>query len=273
LNGRDGAPGRAGVDGLSIIGPEGPPGPKGERGERGMPGPRGIPGLIGKTGDRGPPGAPGEGGVPGAPGPIGPKGEVGATGIAGPIGDPGAKGDKGDPGERGPAGPMGKLFPVKHWETGVIAYEGEVFTHDGATWQANRDSAQAPMHHADWTLIAAAGRDAPVPTVESTYEPDRHYKALAIVAVNGGAFMARRDDPGACPGDGWQMISRQGQRGIAGERGERGERGPAGAPGVSIQGWRLDRERYRATPVLSDGTLGAVLELRPLFEQFHSESE
>ncbi len=49
--------------------------------------------------------------------------------------------------------------------------------------------------------------------------------------AGGSCFVARRNDPGPCPGDGWQLIAQRGQRGEAGLRGERGEpghRGPAG---------------------------------------------
>ena len=43
--------------------------------------------------------------------------------------------------------------------------------------------------------------------------------------------------------------------------------GPRGEPAPTITGWRIDREGYAAVPVLSNGTEGAPLELRSLFEQ------
>jgi hypothetical protein len=51
------------------------------------------------------------------------------------------------------------------------------------------------------------------------------------------------------------------------------ERGLQGIPGVPvvIQKWRLDRD-YIAVPVMSDGRRGPPLELRSLFEQFHTEA-
>jgi hypothetical protein len=70
---------------------------------------------------------------------------------------------------------------------------------------------------------------------------------------------------------GWQLIASQGKRGVAGEKGERGPRGDAGASGATILGWKIERERYVATPVMSDGSEGPPLELRGLFEQFFSE--
>ena len=52
-----------------------------------------------------------------------------------------------------------------------------------------------------------------------------------------------------------------------GLRGERGEAAP------TIQSWLLDRARYTATPMMSDGSIGSTLELRALFEQFFAETE
>jgi hypothetical protein len=88
------------------------------------------------------------------------------------------------------------------------------------------------------------------------------------VALNGCSFVARRDDPGECPGQGWQALTLPGKRG---EKGAPGERGPAGPAGPAIKSWQIDWERYQATPVMSDGSEGPTLGLRPLFEQFHME--
>ena len=78
--------------------------------------------------------------------------------------------------------------------------------------------------------------------------------------------------PGPCPGAGWQLLASQGKRGVPGERGERGERGPTGLSGVTICEWKIDRARYVATPVMSDGREGPPLELRGLFEQFLADA-
>jgi hypothetical protein len=45
-----------------------------------------------------------------------------------------------------------------------------------------------------------------------------------------------------------------------------------GPAGPAIESWRIDRERYQATPLMSDGSEGPVLELRLLFEQFYTET-
>jgi hypothetical protein len=46
--------------------------------------------------------------------------------------------------------------------------------------------------------------------------------------------------------------------------GGRGERAPAPA----IKHWVVNKEKFTAMPVLSDGTVGAALELRGLFQEF-----
>jgi len=107
--------------------------------------------------------------------------------------------------------------------------------------------------------------------VRGTFDETAEYRRLDVVALNGGCFIARKDAPGPCPGSGWQLLASQGKRGVAGARGERGERGAKGDPGLSgatISGWKVDRARYVATPVMSDGREGPPLELRGLFEQF-----
>src|SRR5262249_32190349 len=101
--------------------------------------------------------------------------------------------------------------------------------------------------------------------VRGTYQADTKYERGDMVALDGGSFVARRDNPGKCPGDGWQLMAKQGQRGIAGPEGKRGP------PGNIITGWIVDRSTYRIPPRLSDGSLGPPLELRALFEEDHSD--
>jgi hypothetical protein len=47
--------------------------------------------------------------------------------------------------------------------------------------------------------------------------------------------------------------------------------GPRGESAPTICGWRVDPATYAAVPLLSDGSEGAPLELRGLFEQFFDE--
>jgi hypothetical protein len=155
----------------------------------------------------------------------------------------------------------------------TVYYEGDVVTYDGGTYQARRDTGQPPSH-ADWLCLAAAGRDGNSFAVRGTFNEAADYRRLDVVALNGGSFVALKDAPGPCPGAGWQLIASQGKRGVAGEKGERGSPGPkgdAGASGATIREWKIDRARYLAIPVMSDGRDGPQLELRGLFEQFFSE--
>jgi hypothetical protein len=76
------------------------------------------------------------------------------------------------------------------------------------------------------------------------------------------------------PASGWQPLSKRGKPGRRGESitGPRGEKGEKGEPGPSIVSWQIDRERYRASPLMSNGTGGPMLELRGLFKQFLDET-
>jgi len=150
-----------------------------------------------------------------------------------------------------------------------VHYADAVVVHNGSLWQALVDTGKSPPH-GDWICLAEAGRngvDGASPRVRATFDADIVYKKLDIVALNYSAFIARQDDPGPCPGDGWQLIA--GERGAPGPR---GEKGPQGEAGVSIVGWEIDAKDYQATPRLSDGTIGPPLAFRPLFEQFYNEA-
>ena len=154
--------------------------------------------------------------------------EWGAMGPQGPLGPPGEQ------------GPPGKLPLVKLWEPDVVHYQGDVVTHDGGTWQATRDTGKAPGTR-DWVALAVAGRDGRTPRVRGTYSADATYQALDLVMRESSSFIATRDDPGPCPGDGWKIIACGGKRGAAGERGARG------APGRRAM-------RERAAPPSSAGS-------------------
>lgn len=273
VKGDTGAPGERGP-----CGERGPAGPAGERGERGV---RGFPGEPGATGETGASGLPGPTGTPGPQGPAGPAGAAGAAGPAGPSGPTGERGQegpagvpgaKGETGERGITGAPGKLPAVIPWGPDGVNYEGAVVTHEGATWQAIKDTGQAPGG-TDWLCLAVAGRDGVSPVPLGTYRPTGvAYKALNIVAHNGGSFIAKRDDPGACPGDGWQSLTMPGKRGPQGEQGARGEKGAQGEQGIGLIDCRLDRANYELRFVLSDGEQIAV-NVRGLFEQFFIETK
>jgi hypothetical protein len=132
--------------------------------------------------------------------------------------------------------------------------------------------------HRDWICLALAGQDGVSPKVCGTYNADTAYEHLNIIALNGGSFIAKCDDPGACPGDGWQLLTspgragKPGEPGPKGERGLKGDKGVRGEAGLSIVAWEVDRSMFHALPVMSDGSKGPVLELRMLFEQFQIEA-
>lgn len=152
-----------------------------------------------------------------------------------PLPRDGVDGKDGAPGERGPEGPIGALPVVKAWEDRVY-YQGEVVSLDGSAFQANRDTGKAPPND-DWTCIVSRGADGADGrsfTIRGTYGADEEYRALDVVALNGASFAARRDNPGPCPGDGWQLIAGQGKQGKPGERGEAGRQGTPGPAGPAV---------------------------------------
>jgi hypothetical protein len=170
---------------------------------------------------------------------------------------------------------MGMLQHVKVWEAGVH-YAGVVVTRSGSTYQALKDTADQPERGSkDWVCLARAGMDAREIQVRGLFMENESYQRMDFVAVNGSTFCAKTDDPGPCPGPGWQLIASQGKAGPKGERGmggEKGERGEPGLPGAVIQKWEIDREQYVAVPIMSDGRAGPPLALRGLFEQFQIEA-
>ena len=187
----------------------------------------------------------------------------------------GPSGPQGPPGEKGVsvAGPPGKLPIVQQLRAETVFYQGDVVTYEGGMFQALRDTGQPP-HHCDWICLARGGRDAKNFTVRGVYRVGEHYQALDIVSKNGDTFIARCDDPGECPGDGWANLTMPGKRGAEGPVGPKGDRGDQGAKGdavPTILEWVIDCDNHRAIPLMSDGSPAPALELRPLFERFFEE--
>lgn len=209
-------------------------------------------------------------GPAGPPGPVGPPGE----GIAGPQGERGERGLPGEatigpPGEPGPPGPPGAFPEVREWTEGAVHYGHQVVAHHGSTYYARRDTASRPPGD-DWTLLASSGErglDAPVGEVCGLYERTRTYRKFDVASWHGSEWRAKYDDPGPLPGDGWALS---GQVGGRGKPGERGPVGPAGPPGPTIVDWAV--EEYRAAPIMSDGSIGGVLDVRAFFELYHGEA-
>jgi len=84
------------------------------------------------------------------------------------------------------------------------------------------------------------GRDGASLNPRATWSPNETYARLDVVALEGGAFVARRDDPGPCPGEGWQLITSRGKPGRPGDRGPAGERGARGEPGPAVTAIDID---------------------------------
>ena len=217
-----------------------------------------------RDGERGPAGPQGERGEKGDRGEAGPQGERGADGLNGADGPAGPQGERGEKGERGEAGPQGRLAAARDW-TDSVHYEGSIVTHLGATWQATRDTGREPPHE-DWLCLASAGRDGADGTsfaIEGTFDALRaDYRRLSVVALNGGSFVARRDNPGPCPGDGWQLLASVGKTGRPGERGGIGARGPAGPAVVALH----VSDQGLMTLTNADGSI-AELDLYPLLSK------
>lgn len=257
---------------------DGEAGPIGQDGKDGEPGPVGADGPPGPAGEQGPAGKDGENGADGRDGVDGKDGrdghdveditaaiidettfEIGFTvgetrstfqlelprGVDGKDGE---RGDKGDPGSDG------KLSIVTPW-TEDVHYEGALRSHAGGTWQAMKDTAKEPPHE-DWICIAAAGingADGRSLNPRRLYAPAEEYKHLDVVALNGGSFVALKDDPGPCPGEGWMLLTQQGKRGEKGERGDKGDRGERGVPGEPIVAAAID-ENGMLTLINGDGS-------------------
>ena len=247
---------------------DGEPGRNGRDGELGQRGMQGEPGLRGEPGPRGDPGEPGRNGEMGSIGPPGERGEAGARGERGEPGDPGRNGANGERGlsgergERGEAGPRGSVAGIVPW-TDRIFYAGDLAAHLGSSWQAARDTAREPGASEDWRLVAAAGAPGASFAIRGTFSAAEKYRALDVVTLDHGWFVARRDNPGPIPGPGWQS----GPVGKRGEKGLPGDKGPKGDPGKPAPHWVGTKiEDKTIVAVLSDGTLGPRINLAPMFE-------
>jgi hypothetical protein len=190
----------------------------------------------------------------------------GERSVQGEQGAPGPMGPPGPSGPRGEQGPPGKLPVAEAWVPETVFYAGDVVAFDGGTFQARRDTGQAPSH-SDWICLARAGRDGQSVKVRGTFNEAAEYHQNDLTACNGGSFIALKDAPGPCPGSGWQLVASPGKRGIAGLKGDPGLNAPV------IRSWHVDRERFVVTPILAGGDAGPPLELRPLFEEYHSQAQ
>jgi len=136
------------------------------------------------------------------------------AGLIGPTGPAGPPGDRGEPGE-GIIGPAG--------EQGIPGPTGE----------------RGP----DGRTLAFRGH----------WKAAEAYEALDVVMLDGSSFVAVSDAPGACPGEGWRLLSPRGKAGPPGVAGPIGERGYPGPPGPLPEALAVDDEGM-LTLRYSDGT-------------------
>jgi hypothetical protein len=177
----------------------------------------------------------------------GERGEKGEQGEKGPAGQAGASGAKGDQGDKGDTGETGEAVTGPAGRDGIDGKDGERGER-GLPGQPGEPGVDGR------TLF----------NIRDTYDAAEKYLIGDVVTLNASWFVARKDDPGPCPGSGWKV----GPTGRKGEPGPRGEVGPV----REIAAWDIDRKRFTASPVLSDGSKGPPLNLRTLFEQFQAEA-
>jgi hypothetical protein len=164
--------------------------------------------------------------------------------------------------------------PFKQWTPNTAALAGDLYAHNGAAWSAQCRTASEPKDGEHWQCVSAPGKDGENGRgfrPRGIWSSAKTYRELDVVSHNGGAWAARRDDPGVCPGEGWQCFSMPGKRGPAGETGARGEKGD-GVGLLRISAWAI-AEGYLAIPELSNGQIGAALDLRPVLERFLMETD
>jgi hypothetical protein len=172
-------------------------------------------------------------------------------------------GKDGEPGPEGPAGKDGKLPIAREW-TNRVHYEGDVVRHAGSTYQALTDTGQQPPH-SDWGELASRGTDGRGFVLRGLYNATAEYRQHDIVMISRNSFAAKYDNPGECPGEGWQLFA------CSGYKGKEGPPGPAGAKGadgrsVSIVKWEADPDEMVLRIADSTGNTFAV-DLQPIAER------
>jgi hypothetical protein len=185
---------------------------------------------------------------------------------------PGDKGDRGDQGERGEKGVDGSdgiglaaALINRDGELVVTTTDGQVRELgivvgrdgrdgvDGKDGDAGRDGQDGIGEKGDRGEAGRDGVDGREPTPRGLFDAAAEYRALDIVALNGGSFMAKRDNPGECPGDGWMLLVQRGKRGEQGDRGERGEEGKAGKDGAQPIALKFDADTMQFVMALDSG--------------------
>jgi hypothetical protein len=146
------------------------------------------------------------------------------------------------------------------------------------------------LAQANGALDVLRGKGAPgCFRAKGNYDSKIAYSYLDVVVKDSSSFVALRDNPGACPGNDWQMIACGGRRGPAGERGPAGPAGPVpkwfGA-GFSHRGMEIhtsngpvplfksvnvDPQSFAIKFVGHDNST-LTINLLPLFEAYHRQT-
>jgi len=175
-------------------------------------------------------------------------------------------GKDGEPGPAGEPGPPGKdgLMPIaREWMAGVHQ-AGAVVVRNGSTYQAIRETDDEPPA-SDWIPLAVRGDKGFGFTLRGTWKAEETYSLNDVVVVDRGSFGALRDNPGPCPGEGWQLLAGAGGRGKEGPPGPRGEKG---MDGKSLAIVKLEADPDSMLLRIVDGS-GKVhdLDLEPIAQQ------
>lgn len=131
---------------------------------------------------------------------------------------------------------------------------------DGKPGRDGKDGAPGPE--------GQPGKDARQGDARGLFDATAEYLKNDVVALNGSGWIAKHDNPGPLPGDGWMQLVRPGKTGERGLRGERGEPGRQGLPGVGVEDVLIDG--YDLVVVMSDGRM-LKRSILPAFETYHAE--
>jgi hypothetical protein len=137
-------------------------------------------------------------------------------------------------------GPPGTPPIVRRWEPRIYD-AGAWVVRDGAIFQAQEQTGKE-WHQADWLCVVEKPADGRSFEICDTYDPNIAYRALSVVTLNNSWFIAKRDNPGPCPGEDWKS-------GPVGKRGKDGVPGSAASVAFLASLGRL-RSTGRSIPVL-----------------------
>jgi hypothetical protein len=126
----------------------------------------------------------------------------------------------GERGLEGQPGPPGTPPIVRRWEPRIYD-AGAWVVRDGAIFQAQEQTGKE-WHQADWLCVVEKPADGRSFEICDTYDPNIVYRALSVVTLNNSWFIAKRDNPGPCPGEDWKSgpVGKRGKEGLPGFAGE-----------------------------------------------------